>query len=183
MQQQKPWNGPPPTSHAVTRVGVVCCDNSLTRASRVFFFCPPCHVMFQVREFIQGIGVENIGKRLINSREGKVRQPRRQALQQWNMRPFVFLFPGSVEFLFPGSVESSRPLLLQACASVSTLQSCSQQVRLRQQSQLSMHTLQLAVQVSVAAVSHNTLPALCRAVLCCAVSRSTLRSPACPWTS
>jgi hypothetical protein len=25
-----------------------------------------------VREFIQGIGVENIGKRLINSREGKV---------------------------------------------------------------------------------------------------------------
>jgi hypothetical protein len=26
----------------------------------------------QVREFISGIGVENIGKRLINSREGKV---------------------------------------------------------------------------------------------------------------
>jgi hypothetical protein len=26
----------------------------------------------QVRDFITGIGVENIGKRLINSREGKV---------------------------------------------------------------------------------------------------------------
>jgi hypothetical protein len=33
----------------------------------------------QVREFISGIGVENIGKRLINSREGKVRTRR----QQW----------------------------------------------------------------------------------------------------
>ncbi len=30
----------------------------------------------QVRDFIQGIGVENIGKRLINSREGKVRTMR-----------------------------------------------------------------------------------------------------------
>ena len=28
--------------------------------------------MAQVREFISGIGVENIGKRLVNSREGKV---------------------------------------------------------------------------------------------------------------
>jgi hypothetical protein len=33
----------------------------------------------QVRDFIKGIGVENIGKRLINSREGKVRGRGRRA--------------------------------------------------------------------------------------------------------
>lgn len=42
--------------------------------------CMLCCAVPQVREFIEGIGVENIGKRLINSREGKVRlQSMRQA--------------------------------------------------------------------------------------------------------
>jgi hypothetical protein len=39
-------------------------------------------VFVQVRDFIQGIGVENIGKRLINSREGKVRDTKQQQQQQ-----------------------------------------------------------------------------------------------------
>ncbi len=34
--------------------------------------CTPPHPAPQVREWIGGIGVENMGKRLVNSKEGKV---------------------------------------------------------------------------------------------------------------
>lgn len=64
------WSASLEKQHAVLDDSLAClpfCDRSVTHSR----LTSPAWLL-QVRDFISGVGIENVGKRLINSKEGKV---------------------------------------------------------------------------------------------------------------